>query len=111
MEYSDSAKEQLSDSPHSDLPELKRHRDRRVELTLFFILGLLLGFTFKTEAVKRITIGFDDYQISAGRQAYDIEGLERKLSGSAATEQSTGEGDAGEDVGGAEDSAKSGQGQ
>lgn len=92
MEYSDSAKEQLPDSLHSDLPELKRYRDRKVELSLFFILGLLLGFTLKTEAVKRITIGFDDYQISAGRNAYDIESIERKLSGSSASDAPTREG-------------------
>lgn len=51
----------------------------KVELALFFILGLLLGVTIKTEAMKRITIGFDDYQLEDSSQAYDITAAESRL--------------------------------
>lgn len=50
-----------------------------VELVLFFILGLLLGFTIKTEAVKRITIGFNDYKLGATKQAYDVPRMQQAL--------------------------------
>lgn len=67
--------------------EKKKKKDLIFELTLFFILGLLIGITVKTEAVKRITIGFNDYQIPAKTQRYDVAELKRNLVQQAAREQ------------------------
>lgn len=51
----------------------------KVELVLFLILGFLLGVMIKTEAVKRITIGFNDYKVQAASQDYDINQMEEDL--------------------------------
>lgn len=58
--------------------------DFKFELALFFILGLLLGFTLKTEATKKVTIGFDDYKVLRGKQGYDLEKLKSDLEKQAA---------------------------
>lgn len=57
----------------------KRKRDFYIELALFLILGILLGIAVKTEAVKKVTIGFDDYRMKAAKQDYNIGELEKKL--------------------------------
>ena len=49
------------------------------ELLLFVILGFLLGIVVKTEAAKRITIGFDDYRVAPKSQGYDFNALEQEL--------------------------------
>ncbi|MFA6974047.1 MAG: hypothetical protein WC238_04915 [Parcubacteria group bacterium] len=57
--------------------EAKRaRRDFYVELALFLVLGILIGFAVKTEAAKRITIGFDDYKMKAGVAQYNINKLQ-----------------------------------
>ena len=43
------------------------------ELVLVFVLGFLLGVTIKTEAAKRVTIGFNDYKVIQQKQAYDFD--------------------------------------
>ena len=53
--------------------------DFRFELALFLILGFLLGVVIKTEAVKRITIGFNDGSVPSLRQAYDFEKMREEL--------------------------------
>ena len=50
-----------------------------LEFALFLILGFLLGIVVKTEASKRITIGHDDYRVSASQQFYNINQLQTKL--------------------------------
>ncbi len=57
-----------------------------LEYALFLILGFLLGVVIKTEAAKRITIGFNDYQINTDQPVYSINDLQKKL----AEEQSDG---------------------
>jgi hypothetical protein len=49
------------------------------ELALFFILGVLIGIAIKTEAVKRVSIGFNDYKMKVVEQDYDFSLLEKKL--------------------------------
>jgi hypothetical protein len=69
-----------SESVHEEQSENKKNRnDMIVELVLFFILGLLLGFTIKTEAAKRITIGFNDYKLGATKQSYDVPRMQQAL--------------------------------
>ncbi len=69
--------ESLEESPE-DI-EKKKKREVVFELALFLILGILLGITIKTEAVKRITIGFNDYKIVDGKQGYNFQEMENKL--------------------------------
>ncbi|HOW60413.1 MAG TPA: hypothetical protein P5548_02300 [Candidatus Moranbacteria bacterium] len=57
----------------------KLKRGAIFEMLLFFILGILIGITIKTEAVKKITIGFSDYKIASGKSSYDIESMKRNL--------------------------------
>jgi hypothetical protein len=59
--------------------EKKRKREVIFELALFLVLGILIGITVKTEAVKRITIGFSDYKITTGKNDYNIEDMKKKL--------------------------------
>ena len=65
----------------------KKKKDLIFELTLFFILGALIGITVKTEAAKKITIGFNDYQIPAKAQRYDLPALKSELLRQAAQRQ------------------------
>ncbi|HBP01296.1 MAG TPA: hypothetical protein DD454_03745 [Candidatus Moranbacteria bacterium] len=65
----------------------KTKRDFKIELALFCILGILLGITLKTEAAKRITIGFSDYKIEAARDSYNVSDIKKKLAEEAAEAQ------------------------
>lgn len=56
-----------------------RFKNINVELVFFLILGFLLGIVIKTEAVKRVTVGFDDYKISSLKQGYDFNQLQQNL--------------------------------
>jgi hypothetical protein len=53
--------------------------DFYVELFLFLILGILVGIAVKTEAMKRITIGFDDYRMKIMVQDFDINKMQIDL--------------------------------
>jgi len=57
----------------------KRKTDFYVELVLFFILGILLGIALKTEALKRITMGFNDYKMKIMKQDYNINNLQTDI--------------------------------
>ncbi|KKQ51152.1 MAG: hypothetical protein US70_C0022G0028 [Parcubacteria group bacterium GW2011_GWD2_38_11] len=65
----------------------KRRREVVFEMALFFVLGVLLGVTMKTEAIKKITIGFNDYQISKPLESYNIADLKKKLDDQIAEQQ------------------------
>jgi len=60
-------------------PEEKEKRNLYLEYALFLILGFLLGIVIKTEASKRITIGFNDYQVETNREVYDVNKLQQNL--------------------------------
>lgn len=53
--------------------------DFYVELVLFLILGILIGIALKTEAVKRITIGYDDYKMKIMKSDFDINKIEKDI--------------------------------
>jgi hypothetical protein len=57
----------------------KKKMDFRFELALFLILGFLLGVVIKSEAVKRVTIGFNDGAIASVKQGYDFEKIKSDL--------------------------------
>lgn len=50
-----------------------------LEYALFLILGFLLGIVIKTEAGKRITIGYNDYQVTSARAIYNINDIQKKM--------------------------------
>lgn len=81
--------EQLTFEPIVSEEDLEKKRKREVifELALFLVLGILIGITVKTEAVKRITIGFNDYKIAATKNAYSIEDIKKNLDQEAAAAQ------------------------
>lgn len=65
----------------------EKRTDYLVELALFLLLGILVGFAAKTEAVKKITIGFDDYQLKTEGEFYKINDLQLELAKKPAEEQ------------------------
>jgi uncharacterized membrane protein YcjF (UPF0283 family) len=65
----------------------KKRRELIFELSLFFVLGILLGITIKTEAVKRVTMGYNDYQINKSAQRYDVGELKRVMQEKIAEQQ------------------------
>jgi hypothetical protein len=67
--------------------EQKKKRELLFEMSLFFILGILIGITLKTEAVKRITIGFNDYQLPKVAASYNIAEIKNKLEAQTAQQQ------------------------
>lgn len=78
----------FEDEAQTETRKKKRRNDLYIELVLFFILGVLIGITLKTEALKRITIGYSDYQMEIKSQDYDINKLEADLI-KKATEEDT----------------------
>ncbi|MDD3498099.1 MAG: hypothetical protein PHH24_01175 [Candidatus Moranbacteria bacterium] len=59
--------------------EESEKKNYRTEIILIFIIGLLAGVMIKAEAVKRISIGFDDYRTVTRSHGYDIEAIEKQL--------------------------------
>lgn len=53
--------------------------DVYIELALIFILGILIGIVVKIEATKKITIGFNDYQMKIVKQDFDINKLQLEV--------------------------------
>ena len=43
------------------------------------VFGILLGFVVKTEAAKRLTVGFEDYKLGQYGQFYDINQLQKNV--------------------------------
>jgi hypothetical protein len=60
-------------------PSSDKKMSIKVEFILILILGFLLGVAIKTEAAKRITIGFSDYKVENLKQDYDIEKIQNEL--------------------------------
>jgi hypothetical protein len=69
--------------------EKKKRREVIFEMALFLVLGILLGVTIKTEAVKRITIGFNDYQITKPAQSYNVTEMKKALDEQMAQQEMT----------------------
>ena len=69
--------EENEESPEEKIRRQKR--DWQIELALFLILGILVGVALKTEAVKRITIGFDDYKNKPAGEYYSVNKLQAEL--------------------------------
>ena len=64
----------------SDVARTEKRSSRTVEMALLLVLGVLAGFSLKTEAAKRVTIGSDDYLVSQRDfNAYDLNALQKEL--------------------------------
>lgn len=73
--------------------ERKKKMDRYVEFGLLFVLGILVGIAIKTEATRRITIGFDDWQMNIVRQDVDFNKMQLEVAKKSAEQQSATEQD------------------
>lgn len=63
-----------------DVSKVKKPGNKKFEMVLLLVLGVLVGFSAKTEAAKRITMGSSDYLLSqkdAG--AYDLNAIQKNL--------------------------------
>jgi len=46
--------------------------EKSINLILILILGFLVGVAVKTEAKKRVTMGYNDYLVSEMKQGFDL---------------------------------------
>jgi len=56
----------------SGLASKIRINEKSINYLLIFILGFLVGVAVKTEAKKRVTIGYGDYLVSEMKQGFDL---------------------------------------
>lgn len=49
-----------------------RINEKSINFLLIFILGFLVGVAVKTEAKKRITIGYNDYLVGEMKQGFKL---------------------------------------
>ena len=56
-----------------------KKKNRYIEISLIIVIGFLLGIMLKTESLKRIAIGFDDYKTITGKQGYNIDQIKENL--------------------------------
>lgn len=87
IEVKEPEHDQIEDMENEQDLEKKKKREAVFEMALFFILGVLIGITIKTEAAKKITIGFNDYQIPRISQSYDTKQLKQNLIQEAQSQQ------------------------
>src|SRR3989344_1880343 len=71
-------KESLQPDLPIEIEELKK-KNFTINLALYLIMGILLGVIVKTEAMKRVVVGFDDYKLAGIRRDYVINKLEKDL--------------------------------
>lgn len=72
---SDSAEE----NPSTSSGQVKKEPSFRSHLAMIFLLGFLIGIAVKTEALKKITIGYNDYLMKIKSQSYNINDIQTKL--------------------------------
>jgi hypothetical protein len=46
--------------------------EKTINYVLIFVLGFLVGVAAKTEAKKRVTIGYGDYLVNGMKQGFDL---------------------------------------
>ncbi len=72
-------KDAIKNSTDEVLEARKARRDLKIELISFFVLGILLGITLKSEAVKKITIGYNDYKVKTAIDDYNVSQLKADM--------------------------------
>lgn len=66
------------ESVSSDVNQTQKKDQKKFEIALLLVLGVLVGFSVKTEAAKRITMGSSDYLLSQqDASAYDLNVLQK----------------------------------
>ncbi len=73
VESAESGKLKVETLPLKKEPSFKAH------LAMLFLLGFLIGIALKTEALKKITVGYDDYLMKIKPQSYNINDIQAKL--------------------------------
>ena len=63
----------------------KNKKEFLSRLVLIFVLGFLIGIALKTEALKKVTIGYSDYLMKTKPQNYDINNAQKELNKAQAT--------------------------
>ncbi len=58
---------------------LKKEPSFKSHLAMIFLLGFLIGIAVKTEALKKVTIGYNDYLMKIKSQSYNINDIQTKL--------------------------------
>jgi hypothetical protein len=69
--------------------EKNQKKDFYIEIILTLILGILIGVAVKTEALKKITIGSEDYKMKIFPNTYNLNDLEKELVKNQAEAQTT----------------------
>jgi hypothetical protein len=69
----------ISDDSNEEVLAKKRRSEVRSRMVLIFLLGFLIGVAIKTEALKKITIGYNDYLMEIKPQSYDINQVQQTL--------------------------------
>lgn len=65
---------------HAETTRLEKPHQKKLEIALLLVLGILVGFAAKTEASQRITMGSGDYLLSQkDARAYDINAIQKEL--------------------------------
>lgn len=72
-------KESNGEEPKNKIEAPKSRVDFYVELALFLVLGILVGISLKTEAVKKLTVGYNDYKMKIMKQDYNINQFQKDL--------------------------------
>lgn len=62
-----------------EMIDKKTKSEFRSRLVMVFVLGFLIGIAVKTEALRKITIGYDDYLMKIKSQSYDINQMQLTL--------------------------------
>jgi len=58
------------------IDDRKKQENPYIERILILILGILIGIAVKTQAVQKITIGFDDYLMKFENRGYDLNKIQ-----------------------------------
>jgi len=64
---------------NEEIEKNRKRTDFLIEMALLLILGILIGIAVKTEANKRITIGFNDYKMKIPANMYNINKLQTEI--------------------------------
>lgn len=77
---SEPAADNLDQNIVAEKQESEKKSKFRNKLILIFVLGFLLGIVFKMEALRKITIGYNDYLMKIKTQDYNINQMQEDLS-------------------------------
>ena len=71
--------QEMNDQEEEEAYEKKNKKEFLSRLVMIFVLGFLIGIAFKTEALKKVTVGYNDYLVKTKSQDYDINQAQKEL--------------------------------